>query len=173
VTTLVAPAHAPDVVIAGGTISVPMGHLAVAGEGTMLRAVGLGSCVAIVLLAPQQRLAAMAHCMLPHRESDDAVSPKFASCAVPALRALLADTGATLPLAAVLVGGASMFPGMPAAMVRDIAGHNVAAARAALADAGIPIRVEDVGGQVGRSVLVSPFTQRVMVRTIRGGDRWL
>ena len=172
-TTLVAPAHAPDGSIAVGTFSVAMGQMAVAGGGAMLRAVGLGSCVAIVLLAPQQRLAAMAHCMLPHRESDDAVSPKFVACAVPALQALLADTGATVPLAAVLVGGASMFPGVPADIVRDIAGNNVAAARSALAVAGIPIRVEDVGGHVGRSVLVDPVTQRVMVRTMRGGDRWL
>ncbi len=66
-----------------------------------------------------------------------------------------------------------MFPGVSTGFVRDIAGSNLERARAALAAAAVPVRVEDVGGSEGRSVLVDPATQRVRVHTMRGGDRWL
>lgn len=152
---------------------VRMGGGAVACAGERLETQGLGSCVAVVILAPRQRLAALAHCMLPEREALDGPATKFVASAIPALRALLEDAGGTAPFSAALVGGACMFPGVPTEFMRDIAGRNVAIARAALADAAIPIRMEDVGGHVGRSVVVDPASQRVMVRTIRGGDRWL
>ena len=150
-----------------------MGRMGVASEDQLLTTVGLGSCIAIVLFAPRQRLAALAHCMLPTRQDDDDAVAKFADSAVPALVTLLQSQGASGPFAAALVGGASMFPGVSSAFVSDIAGSNVRAARSALAAAGVPLRIEEVGGHVGRSVPVDPATQRVMVRTIRDGERWL
>ena len=172
-TTLVAPCPAPDCTSARPTRSVAMGRMGVASEDQLLTTVGLGSCIAIVLFAPRQRLAALAHCMLPTRQDDDDAVAKFADSAVPALVTLLQSQGASGPFAAALVGGASMFPGVSSAFVSDIAGSNVRAARSALAAAGVPLRIEEVGGHVGRSVTVDPATQRVMVRTIRDGERWL
>ena len=110
--------------------------------------------------------------MLPERADDEGAACKFADSAVVVLQALLREAGA-VPRAAALVGGASMFPGVPTQFMREIAGANIRAARESLAAASIPVRVDDVGGHVGRSVLVDPITQRIMVRTIRDGDRWL
>ena len=172
-TTLVAPRPAPDVRSDTPPVVVAMGRMGLAKDTEQLKAIGLGSCVAIVVLAPTQRLAALAHCMLPAGDASDNAPEKFAESAVASLLSLLNAAGATAPFAAALVGGASMFPGVASAFVRDIAGGNVVAARNALAVASIPVRAEDVGGSIGRSVLVDAATQRVMVRTIRDGERWL
>ena len=153
-------------------ITVGIGRAGLASGTALLQTLGLGSCVAIVLFAPQQRTVALAHCMLPERADDEGAACKFADSAVVVLQALLREAGA-VPRAAALVGGASMFPGVPTQFMREIAGANIRAARESLAAASIPVRVDDVGGHVGRSVLVDPITQRIMVRTIRDGDRWL
>ncbi len=162
-----------DTAIAPTVIMVPMGRGAVASAHEQLRTVGLGSCIAIILLAPSAQMAALAHCMLPSRDDAYDAPCKYADAAVPALLEQLISAGAVAPFSATLVGGASMFPGVPTAFTRDIPGQNIAAARAALAAAAIPVRHEDVGGNDGRSVLVDPVSQRVMVRSLRGGDRWL
>lgn len=172
-TTLLAPQLAPERADVARTITVPMGRMDVAHGQEQLRTVGLGSCVAIVIFAPRQQLAALAHCMLPLRDDDQEAVSKYSDTAVPALVSVLRDRGASAPFAAALIGGASMFPGVPSDFIHDLAGSTVRAAQTALADASIPIRVEDVGGHVGRSVVVDPSTQRVMVRTIRDGERWL
>ena len=172
-THVAAPRVAPDSVAHSRTVIVSMGCMGVARGTERLSSVGLGSCVAVIVFAPKQRVAALAHCMLPHRRDDDDILGKYADSAVPALLELLHVTGGTAPYAAAIVGGASMFPALPSEFVRDIAGSNVAAARKALADASIPLRVEDVGGHIGRSVFVDPSTQRIMVRTLRDGERWL
>ena len=172
-TALAAPRLAPDGTHAARELkSVGIGGMGLATGSELLQTLGLGSCIAIVLFAPQRRTVALAHCMLPERGDDDGLLSKFADTAVAALHDLLADAGA-LPRAAALVGGASMFPGVPTEFMREIAGNNIRAARESLAAASIPVRVEDVGGHIGRSVVVDPTTQRIMVRTIRDGDRWL
>ena len=155
------------------TVTVPMGRSAVASPSEQLRTVGLGSCVAIIIFAPAQQLAALAHCMLPSPAGRGGDQATYVDTAVPALLNALHDAGARAPFAAVLVGGASMFPGMDTGFVRDIAGDNLRSARAALHAASVPVRAEDVGGHVGRSVRVDPRLQRVMVHTIAAGDRCL
>jgi chemotaxis protein CheD len=170
---LTAPLIAPEPMRCVRQILVGMGAAGVAHGQDALRTVGLGSCLAIVILAPVQELAALAHCMLPVREESSDAPAKFVDSAVPALIDALEAQGGTRPYSAVLVGGASMFPGVPQQFLRDIAGRNIEAARLALAAIDVPIRLEDVGGHAGRSVLVEPATQRVMVQTIRGGSQWL
>jgi chemotaxis protein CheD len=152
---------------------VSMGQLAVAGADGSLRTVGLGSCVAVIIFAPSQQLAAMAHCMLPECGEEMIQPGKYANSAVPALLDALKRRGATAPYSAILVGGASMFANEPHQMLRDIAGSNLDVARAALQDVSIPIRAEATGGNVGRSVMVDVSRQRVCVQTIRSEDLWL
>ncbi len=154
-------------------VRVQMGQCAVGHAPTTLRTVGLGSCLAIAIFAPVQQLVALAHCLLPQRQDDDAVLEKYVDSAVPHLLASLRAAGGSEPFTAALVGGASMFPGVAAADARDIGAANIAAARAMLTNSAVPVRSEDVGGHVGRSVLVDPVTQRVIVHTIRGGERCL
>lgn len=166
-------------------MTVPMGESRVSTAGVPLRTIGLGSCLAIVIFASATRLAGLAHCMLPM--ADDAVprdavpeagSPlhhraRYVQTAIPELLRQLRDAGAVAPFTATLVGGACLFPSLAAGAVGDIAGANVTMARSLLAEMAVPVRAEDVGGHVGRSIVADPRTQRVLVHTIRHGDRYL
>lgn len=159
--------HAPRI------ITVPMGQSAIADGTARLRTVGLGSCLAVVIFAPRHETAALAHCMLPDGGDETEPLAKYVATAIPHLLEVLREAGADAPFSATLIGGASMFPGLADGFVRDIAGRNVETARKVLTDSAVKIRAEDVGGHVGRSVLIDPSTQRVIVHTIRGGDRCL
>jgi chemotaxis protein CheD len=168
VTTSVVPAADP-----AHTTTVRMGAAGLARRGEVLETVGLGSCVAIVIFAPLSQMAGLAHVMLPESEGLSGDPAKFADTAVPALVDRLDAAGAVAPFTAALVGGASMFPGVPSAPLTDVATRNVAASRTALANASIPVLREDVGGHVGRSLRVDAESMGLMVRTIRGGERCL
>lgn len=165
--------HLADNASAATTVTVGMGECRLAGAATLLRTVGLGSCLAVIIFAPGQQLAALAHCLLPMRTDDDGEPARYVDSAVPHLLDVLRAAGAVEPFCATLVGGASMFPGLTRDVGRDIAGANIAAARAMLSDSAVPVRSEDVGGHVGRSLIADAVTQRVIVHTLRDGDRCL
>lgn len=166
-------------------VTVPMGESRLSTSGAPLRTIGLGSCLAVVIFAPATRFAGLAHCMLP--TADDAASrdaapdawssphhrARYVRTAIPDLVRQLQDAGAVAPFTATLVGGACLFPSLAAGAVGDIAGANVTMARTLLAEMAVPVRAEDVGGHVGRSLVADPCTQRVLVHTIRHGDRCL
>jgi chemotaxis protein CheD len=160
-------------IVAQPIVTVDMGEIGVAHGAQRLRTIGVGSCIAIVIFARDQQLAALAHCLLPAREDASERATKYVDSAVPELLSALRRRGATPPYVAALIGGASMFPGLSNLLMRDIAGGNIHTARTVLHAMSIPIICEDLGGHAGRSVLVDVAEQRVMVRTIRGGDRWL
>lgn len=136
-----------------------------------LATIGLGSCVAVVLHDPETGVGGLAHVLLPTRDAarDRSNPAKFAETAVPALLGEMRALGARGRVVARLVGGATMFAALaaPGAQLGD---RNVAAARDALALAGIPIVGEDVGGDFGRSVLLDLAAGRVVVRSLARGD---
>jgi chemotaxis receptor (MCP) glutamine deamidase CheD len=66
-----------------------------------------------------------------------------------------------------------MFPDLADGPQDDIGRANIAAARAVLTNSAVPVRSEDVGGHIARSITVHPATQRVLVQTIRHGARCL
>ncbi len=148
---------------------------AVGGSGEVLATIGLGSCVAIMLHAPRARTGALAHALLPDDSMSRGAHPpaKFAAAAVPMLVAELRSQGVTEPLVAKLVGGAAMFANLLKSGGVNMGERNVEAARVALRLAGIPIAAEDVGGDCGRSVYFTPSDGKVIVRSLRGGDRVL
>jgi chemotaxis protein CheD len=160
-------------VVSRRTMTIATGGIGVASGAQVLQTLGVGSCVAVVLFSPEQSLVALAHCLLPQRTDDSEPAAKYVDSAIPELVAAIRRHGGAPPVVAALIGGATMFPGLPQQLMRDIAGGNVAMARRLLREASIPIRYEDVGGSAGRSVVVAADEQRVMVRTIRGGERWL
>lgn len=132
---------------------VRMGEMAVSDKrGEVLAAVGLGSCVGLALIDGLACVAGLAHVVLPESQGAPGPPAKFADLAVPALVAAMEGRGAARRrLEAVLVGGAQMFtPGASA----DIGARNLAAVRAELETAGIPIHAEKVGGSRGRTARI-------------------
>ncbi len=144
---------------------------AVARGAARLVTVGLGSCVAIALHARASGAGGLAHIMLPHAAlSNDSTSPgKFASTAVPHMLAQLRTLGVTNGIDARLIGGASMFAQLLPPGAVPLGARNVAAARAACAEAGIPIVGEDIGGGHGRNVFFDVDNGRVLVRSVAMG----
>ena len=51
--------------------------------------------------------------------------------------------------------------------------RNVLSSRQALSDAGIPLAAQDVGGDYGRSVYFHLDDGRMLVRSLKSGDRAL
>jgi chemotaxis protein CheD len=147
-----------------------MGELcASSGEGMV--ALGLGSCIGLVLLDRRRGAAGLAHVVLPSAEGHAGLNPlKFADNAVPELINRVVALGARRPLLeAVLVGGASMFAG--AGSTLEVGSRNEAAVRAELVKARIKIVAAATGGSRGRTVRVDPKTGIVTFREAGAKDQ--
>ncbi|HET7275672.1 MAG TPA: chemotaxis protein CheD [Longimicrobiaceae bacterium] len=152
---------------------VRVAQAAVRRDHGTLRAVGLGSCVAILLYDSVARTGAMAHVLLPDPSAarDRSNPAKFATTAVDCLVSQMLPLGAELPrIHARLVGGASMFSGMAAVGSLNMGARNIAAARSALQARGIPLRREVVGAKHGRSIRFTVSDGRVVVSAAMHDD---
>lgn len=131
---------------------------------------GLGSCLAIALHAPQRQLGALAHTLLPTARSGVAErQTKFVDSTVRLLVQEFAERGISQhELVAKLAGGANMFSAVGIAPDNGIGLRNIQTARQILADLGIPVVAEDVGGTSGRTVEFDPASGRLLVRSVRG-----
>jgi chemotaxis protein CheD len=155
---------------------VRMGELAVsAAAEDELVSMGLGSCVGVALVDRERAIAGLAHVMLPTANAAYSAPAKFADRAVPALLASTERLGARRErLVAVLAGGAQMFAaGARGAGVAglDLGARNEAAVRAALGEAGIPVRAAATGGDRGRTVRVCVGEARVTVKEAGGAEQ--
>jgi chemotaxis protein CheD len=145
----------------------------VAGAGTILYTLGLGSCVAIVLYDGVERVGGLAHALLPDPRSGRSPGPpaKYASTAVEMLIDLMEGAGANRRrMRAKLAGGASMFEKLLTEGGRQLGARNVEAARSALARAGVPVDSEDIGGTHGRSVHLHIDEGRCIVSSVLHAD---
>ncbi len=155
---------------------VLMGEYAVVrGEGVLV-ALGLGSCVAVILLDRQSRVGGMAHVVLPtaslSRLHDKPA--RSAETAIPLLIGAMKVAGADIArVVARLVGGASMFSTLLPTSTVPMGERNVLAVRAALRAAGIPVVGESVGDTIGRSAWFDVSRGSVLVRSVGWEDRVL
>jgi chemotaxis protein CheD len=155
---------------------VGMGEYAVArGEGALV-ALGLGSCVAVILLDRHTRVGGMVHVVLPAaslaRGHDKPA--RSAETAIPLLVGAMKIAGADIArIMARLVGGASMFANLLPAGNVPMGERNVLAVRAALRAAGVPVVSESVGDTIGRSVWFDVARGSVLVRSVGREDRVL
>jgi chemotaxis protein CheD len=148
----------------GDTVTVRMAEIGFARDGTALKTT-LGSCVGVVVRDRDRGVAGLAHVMLPRRLRDGDPPGKYADTAIPALLAGVESRGARrAALQAWIVGGARMFP------VEDrlgsIGDRNVEETRRLLADLGIPVVREEVGGTSGRTVTFHPRTADLHIHTL-------
>jgi chemotaxis protein CheD len=152
---------------------IGMGEFGVAVEGR-LAVRGLGSCVAVILHDASTRVGGIAHVMLPsHTLARNQAKPaKFADTAIPLLLEEMQRAGARRGnLRVRLVGGAKMFETVGPDGTMHMGERNLVACRTAVAEAGLTVAAEDVGGQRGRSILFDVGGGMVTVRTLGGGER--
>lgn len=130
----------------------------------------LGSCVAVALHDPVRGWGGMNHFLLPDG-SIGGTTPGKAGDASTALLIRLATLAGCLvgDLRATIIGGGQVATQLSSAGSRfgDIGARNIAAARRALATAGIPATYAATGGTLGRRVAFDSTTGRVEVQDIQ------
>lgn len=110
----------------------------------------LGSCVSICLFDDTCGVGGLNHFMLPTESTT--ISPRYLRHAMDLLLRQLTAFGAKRSrLQAKLFGGASVLKNGDTGT--DLGARNVEAARARLAQEGIPVVAEDVGGDRGRKLV--------------------
>jgi len=133
-----------------------------------LVALGLGSCIGVVMSDAQAQVAGLAHVMLP--ESGGARGPrgKFADTAVPELlQRVLGLGGVRARLRVAISGGAAMF-GSGGQL--DIGARNAVAVRDALRALGLRCDADETGGSEGRTLRIHVGTGVTTVRVAGGAS---
>jgi chemotaxis protein CheD len=141
--------------------------------GTLV-ALGLGSCVAIVLHDPVAGVGGMAHVLLPSAPPGRTVAApgRYAQSAIPLLVEQVLAAGADRArLTARLVGGAAMFTNLSAPGIIHVGERNTLAAREALHGQNVRVTGEWIGGDFGRSISYDLGTGVVRVSSVRHGVR--
>ncbi len=136
-------------------IIIGIGEYAVAKSPNILYTSSLGSCLALVLYDPVQKIAGMSHILLPYSVmySNKSMYSKFADTAVEHLIKEMKKSGAySSNLIAKLAGGSKLGNLMPKDDVFRVGEKNVVSATAQLKKHKIPIESKDVGGDYYRTV---------------------
>ena len=154
---------------------VGIAELRIATAPQVLKAYGLGSCLAIALYDPQLRVGGLVHSLLPQQRPGEPVSvaPKYVDAAIRLMIEELVRAGADpARLQAKVAGGANMFETEYLTLINSIGVRNARSARETLMELGIPLAGEEVGGNRGRTVEFDLATGRLLVYCARD-DRTL
>ncbi len=158
-------------------VKVGIADLKIVKAPQLIRTSGLGSCVGVVVFDPFQKVAGLAHVMLPDSSlarSNSFNMAKYADTAVKELVSTLVKQGARKPgLKAKIAGGAQMFQFSSGNEVMRIGPRNVEAVKKQLADLHIKLLGEDVGGNSGRTIEFDPDTSILQIRTVNKGISYL
>jgi len=140
-------------------INISTGEMAVGSDNSIIRTVGIGSCIVIAFYDEENRVGAMSHSLLPTRKKtkNPKIFPdktKKSAKYVDEVIELMIDEivamgGKKENLKAKLVGGAKMFK-ILSGDKHGIGYRNIEAANQKLAVLGVPIESEATGGTVGR-----------------------
>lgn len=155
-----------------------MAEIKLGQPGDMLQALGLGSCIGVLFYDRQARVAGMAHVMLPSSDigRGDIPQPgKYADTGVAALLAQVQQAGALKTRTVVkLAGGAEMFKFAGSDAPRLAIGQrNIEAVKLHLAELGLRVAAEDLGGNAGRTFEYDVETQTATVKVLGKPEREL
>lgn len=138
-----------------------------------IRTSGLGSCVGIILYDDRQKVAGLAHVMLPDSSLANGATfneAKFADTAIYDLLVGLDKLGANRNnIKAKIAGGAQMFQFTSKSDVMRIGPRNVEVIKLHLELTKIPLVAEDTGGSSGRTIDFDPSSSILTIRTVNKG----
>lgn len=150
---------------------IGIAELRIARAPTILKAFGLGSCLAITLYDPVERIGGLAHSLLPQARARDPQDPP-AKCVDTAIHLMideLAQAGADATrLQARIAGGANVFEAGEVTLLNSVGMRNARSARETLAALGIPLVGAEVGGNRNRSVEFHLASGQLLVYCARG-----
>lgn len=144
-------------------VNVGIGQWKVVRSPTALRAI-LGSCVGVVIYDAAQKIAGMAHVLLPDSRGTSEHPGRYADTAIPGMIEDLFRTRGSMVrngLVAKLAGGAKMFDTQGVMAIGD-ANHRAVLGQ--LETMRIPVLSDDIGGEIGRNVTFDTTTGRFFVK---------
>lgn len=162
-------------------VRVGMGEIRVSKSPEVLSCIGLGSCIGLVFYDRVFKVGGMAHIMMPRSErakkSEDGLfnKAKYSDTAVEAMLKEMEKFGAReIHIKASIFGGANMFPEL---FHRDaflnMGQRNSDSVKEELSKRNIQIFVEEIGGNLGRTVTLYTENGRLEMRTAYGeGKVW-
>ncbi len=155
-------------------MKVGMADLKVIKAPGILATLGLGSCVGIALYDGVNKIAGLAHAMLPNSGeiTNNENKAKFVDTSIDLLIDKMVEKGAIKRnIVAKIVGGSQMFSFNTKNNVLKIGERNIMATRTKLRELGIRIISEDVGGNYGRSIQLNSIDGSLLVKTIGHGEK--
>lgn len=155
-------------------VKVGMADLNVVKLPDSLTTLGLGSCVGIGLYDKTNKIAGLAHIMLPSSKEikNNSSKPKFADSGIEELVELMVKGGADRSsLVAKIAGGSQMFNFNSNNDILRIGERNVKATKEKLSELKIRIIAEDTGGNFGRTIVLSSNDGSLHIRTIGHGEK--
>ena len=159
-----------------GMVIVGMADLNAVKSPGALTTLGLGSCVGVALYDPVNKVAGLAHIMLPDSTQiqNNGNAAKFADTAAIRLIHRMRQLGARRELlAAKLAGGAQMFGFSASCAALRIGDRNVEASLKFLAAQGIPVVAMDTGANYGRTVELYAEDGKFLIKTVGHGSRFI
>jgi chemotaxis protein CheD len=141
----------------------------------VLVAYGLGSCLGISMFDPVKRISGMLHAVLPQRSNGaDPMSAKYVDSGIEGLLNEMIRAGADRRRIIIrMAGGANMLLTSGLSSTFDIGTRNISSAHTTLQRLNLPLKSEDVGGNLGRTVRVYVADGRMTVRILNGKEQEL
>ena len=163
--------------VTGPLVRIGLAQFRVAKAPMTMMTMALGSCLGVVLYDGTTNIGGLAHVMHPKRDlvKNNANKAKFVDSAITLMVSRMVKRGAARErIVAKIFGGAKMFgnvKGSPG--VLQIGEKNVESAREKLAELGIPVVAEDVGGNQGRTISFNVSDGTVLLRDVFDSERIL
>lgn len=153
---------------------LPIGHYALINSKSPLfkfnpkiAIFGLGSCIALIIYDNKNKIYAMSHILLPHDMKKthgfyQKFPQKYAATAVKDLiNKLLAKGAEKKKLRAIIIGGAQIFNDH----FNNIGTRNIEVVKQELRSFNVKIKMEEIGGNVGRNVIYEPMNNFVYIKS--------
>ncbi|CCQ93037.1 sequence specific deamidase required for methylation of methyl-accepting chemotaxis proteins (MCPs) by CheR [[Clostridium] ultunense Esp] len=153
-------------------IKVGMADLNIVKAPGILTTLGLGSCVGIALYDRYNKIAGLAHVMLPSSKEikNNENKSKFVDTGIELLIEMMIDKGAIKRnLTAKIAGGSQMFSFNNNSSILKIGERNVLATKEKLKELNIEILSEDTGGNYGRTIELNAEDGSLLIKTIGHG----
>lgn len=155
-------------------IVVGMADLNVVRYPGALTTLGLGSCVGIALYDNVNKVAGLAHAMLPESAlfKNNSNTSKFVDTSIKALIIKMRSIGAKQDnIKAKVAGGAQMFAFNSINENMRIGDRNIEATLKVLKTLNIPIISKDVGSNYGRTIELYTENGKLVIKTIGHGTK--
>lgn len=153
-------------------VKVGMADYKVTRAPNKLLTLGLGSCVGVIFYDKKNKLAGMAHIMLPNTNDPDSKSLKFANIAMDLMLKDLKEEGMDINRAIIkIAGGSQMFKLSASDEKNSIGYRNVIAVKEIISELKLKIAVEETGGNFGRTIELDLENGNLKIKTLGHGEK--